>query len=98
MLHPRAAAKSDAGLAHAVIPEALGIFGSGIARSPGVGSDIVHIDVAAAVAAMAAAPIDNLLAVRMKRCAAPGARGRGAAGIRQQHPTVVGKVVEPWLT
>src|SRR5207253_11063120 len=66
MLHPRAAAEGDAGLAHAVIPEALGIFGSGVTRSPGVGRDVIHIDITAAVAAMAAAPIENLLAIRIE--------------------------------
>src|SRR5206468_11840466 len=93
MLHPGAATEGDAGLAHAMVPEALGIFGSGIARSPGVGRHIVHIDIAAAVATMAAAPIENLLAIRIESCAAPGSRGCGAAGISQEYPMVVGKVI-----
>jgi len=89
MPHPGGAAESNSRRIDTLVPGSLRIFsylGTGV---PGVRLDVIEIVVAAAVAAVAAAPVDDPAPFGVERAGAPGAQGGyPACLVGKKHPAV----------
>src|SRR5262249_37660740 len=93
---PGIAAEGHAGQANPVVPLAVGVLRGLAAADPRVSRDVVRVHVTAAVAAVTAAPDQDVTARGVEGRAAPGAGRRRLPGITQRYPLVDRQRAQPF--
>src|SRR2546426_8928838 len=71
-----------------MVPQAFRILGIGVKTAPGIGLDVVSVNIVAFVATVPAAPVKNLFLVCVEGGRSPGAGGGDSARVAQGHPLV----------